>query len=308
MPNKSHTPSDLSILDDDLPVGRTFTLPQGIRLVVKKEAKELQARFRANGRDTTKKLGNYPDISFEDALIKAGSFIKEELAKSGITRNQKGKRSPIKSDGKNRDTILVIRSRSDCFYFVQKLFRLTGISLQMRQAIWLQLIIPASSDELLGARWEWFLENHQYLNFEAIKLESATKPRRHRYTYLSKCATKSLIELRTYTGHTGYLFPELHELRKIERDKLLTNIIKDVWPSYKVSLDGLRHTFESMAIEHSEFKPEFIASVMNHQLEKHPDYKRFYEGQVRLLLDWWGDTLEKGKLDDDFESPYTKWS
>lgn len=312
MTNENQSPADLKRLDEALQDGKQINLGDGLRVVARAGKKQFQARFRAAGVDTTVALGLYPDMSVEEAYRRKDAFLQEKrkqiLDGTPTTRRTRAKAS---SQSDATPSHHCLRTEAHCWSFLRAIIRLTGISLEDRYALVLMLAIPASPRELIDAKWEdlqfgrLLLGKKKRLRPKKVTIErDFGGPFTDLFAELSQPARRLFDEYRMPKERFGYIFPTLHDLQPSLAERRLDHLLQDVWPSYKLRARDLRYTFELLAKDYSEFKPEFIESIVRKRYKSVERHQALYNVQVRVLIEWWGTNLERLMNMEDYKSMY----
>ena len=283
--------------------GDNLRLGGGLYLwVTPKGAKFFQVRLSIGGRGTTLRLGQFPEMSLEQARTEAASYQCDVALARRENRKAKFSRELRKmTQGKQR-----LRNGQSCFrnvddarQFVQSLFEKPMPSEEIRWAIWLQLLFPSRPCEIVSAKWcefdlvtaKWRVEKNSRANtlsrpFAPVEEEP-----------LSMEAQEALHQLNAVTGHSEHLFPSLSGLSREEREDRIAAAKQACGLNVSVELNGFREYFRTMAYAHSCFRDEFIDAVIAHKVGKGTAYDNFfYEPQRRALASWWGQQLKALRL------------
>ncbi len=316
MPKKSPPLDDLSKLDTDLKEGSILVIEDGLRLKVKKGRRIFEARYRKNGLYRSKQVGTHPETPIEEVRINMRRFFEEieaarvaELPAEKITALEGKVRRKAKHSNEE-DERFYLHTEAHCWQFIRYLcFTFAGIAKEYQLAILLMLALPARPKDLLTAKWS-DIEGAKlchgkqgYPTRTPLQRSFEFTPYRH-FSWISPTCERLLSDLRTFTGKQEYLFPSLAEMSAQERTVKLNSILEDIWTLYPVKISGLQYTFAKLAKAYSEFKPEFIDSLVTKKYKLAPPHNTFYEFQTRSLLIWWGSNLERLQHMDTYISKH----
>jgi len=306
MPKKTSPLNDLRVLDAELEDGTILVVEDGLRLKVKKDRKIFEARYRKNGLYRSRQVGTHPDTPIEEVRMNLRHFFAEieaQLAANPSTGSPHEPERGIKSRAKStsdRSERFYLQTEAHCWEFLGKLLFTTGIKREYSLAIFLMLALPARPKDLLTAKWSdldsWgckLLHGQKRHQRRTASQRSFEFTPTQRFSWVSPTCAKYLADLKIYTGNQEYIFPTLQEMPPQERTLLLNSILEDIWVLYPVKISGLQYTFSALAKAYSEFRPEFIDSLVSKKYKLAPLHGALYEFQSRSLLSWWGSNLER---------------
>lgn len=283
----------------------------------KKGYKYFQFRICLKGNDTTHPIGKHPDMTLTQARAIAEELQTEvektrkengKVAfKAKLTEQKRGKigseysRSNnigeagefFRAPPKGKETVAKytsFRTMEDLGQFLSNLSRCQGlITDEMLMAIYLLLLIPSQTSELLCAEWiDFNFQTAQWTIKQGRMNSSNNRSKNSHIVFLSKKTLSGLNILSNVTGTNKYLFPSLSSMKKSERDKEMTQAIQIAWPNYRVEPDGFRYFFKAMAIKHGYFAPQLIEAMMAHNAGNPLSYNyAIYVAQLHLLAEWW---------------------
>lgn len=262
-----------------------------------KGTKYFQQRFCLQGSGSTRNLGTYPDMQFDQAREEARTV----RAKVKLARQTKSKAAfksrlnkPKAKDRRGGDRSPNFKNIEHAGEFIRDLFGNNNIETEIRLAIWLQMLIPSRPSELLCAQWaDINRESKQW----TINIQGKNDPRVSAFfnphvEFLSTPAIAALDELYPLTDR-NYLFPSLSDpnMKKSDRDNRITNEIEKIWLDYQPKV--FQNFFITMANKFSYFRPEFIEAMMTHKDKKACIYNEpSLSQQKRALAEWWGEKLK----------------
>ena len=162
---------------------------------------------------------------------------------------------------------------------------------EITYALRLLLLIPSMPAELLNAKWCDIDPNQQ----QWVIKPSRQNPNTGRWSLpciaeLSGMAIQCLSALHQLNGHQEYLFPDLVQLKKAERDKQITQAIQVIWGHYMVDANSFQEFIGAMAHEHRYFESTFINQAIANKCKAEPHFSSF-NFHKRALAEWWGNEL-----------------
>lgn len=273
----------------------------GIYVKVNKRGnrKAFRVRICLGGKDKWVTLGTYSGMNLSQAREKAK--IKRDEVEN--IREKKGdanwsvflkKNSEIKSEKKGEsEKYPSFKNMKDAGEFIRNLFEYKE-SDEIRLAIWLQMLIPSRTSELLCAKWkdvddhllQWTINEKEQSNENSKRLVLP------QVEYLSQSARTAFDDLYKLTSTRDYLFPSLFRMTKAGRDKTIAQAIEKIGLNYPIEPGMFRNFFRSMAIKYSFFNPEFIEAMISHKHANGSSYNLpYYNRQRYALAEWWGDEL-----------------
>jgi integrase len=275
--------------------GDNLRLGGGLYLwVTPRGTRYFQLRLSIGGRGTTLRLGQFPELSLEQARAEAANYQREVALARRENRKAKFSRELGKvAKGKKplRNGQSCFRNMDDARQFIQSLSQEPMLSKEIRLAIWLQLLLPSRPSEILSAKWSefdrataaWAVDKNSRANTKGqLFVPIGMEP-------LSEEAVEALKELQTVTGDSEHLFPSLSSLSREECEDRIVVAKQACGLSAPVELNGFREFFRAMAYAHSCFREEFIDAVIAHKAGKRTAYDNpAYEPQRRALASWWG--------------------
>lgn len=270
-----------------------------VRVNKRGDKKSFRVRISLGGKDKWETLGIYPDMNLSQAREKA----KTKRGEVGNIRQKKAdaawsvfltKNSEIKRKKKDEsEEYPSFKGMEDAGAFIRNLFEYKD-SDEIRLAIWLQMLIPSRTSELLCAKWkdvdgnssQWTIDKNEKTNENS---KSWVPPQ---VEHLSQSARAAFDELHKLTGTSDYLFPSLFRMTKAGRDKTIAQAIERIGLNYPIEPGMFRNFFRSMATKYSFFNPEFIEAMITHKHVNGSIYNfPYYNRQRCALAEWWGDEL-----------------
>lgn len=280
--------------------GQKINLGSGLYLQVNKKGDKryFQKRVSLGGKDTTKRLGEYPAMSIAQAREKA-SLYDNDVIQGRQKRSDEGWGNFVAVNSKKKfnddlDKYPSFRRLSDAAEFIRDVrapYR--ACQTEIRLAIYLQMLIPWRAAELLDAKrrhinieqatWSVLCQKHDRTQLPYDSYVS---------DYLSKSAFEALNQLCKYSKEDDYVFPSLGGCSKREKDKLIAQEIKARWTKYTLHPAMHKNFFLTTAIKESGFTQEFIMKLLRGKNGKGSIYNdSAYDYQRRALAYWWDDKL-----------------
>ncbi|MFA5171786.1 MAG: hypothetical protein WC426_09475 [Sulfuriferula sp.] len=193
-----------------------------------------------------------------------------------------------------RDTINIRSHRSlhntnDAGQFMQNL--LNQQPNNIIYALRLLLLIPSMPAELLNAQWG----DIDFNQWHWVIKRPRQNPNTGRWSLpciaeLSGMAIQCLSALHQLNGHQEYLFPDLVQLKKADRDKQIAQAIQVIWGYYMVDANSFQEFIGAMAREHGYFESTFIDQAVANKCKAEPRFSSF-NFHKRALAEWWGNEL-----------------
>lgn len=281
-------------------------LGEGLYLWINKKGNKKTFKFRIhfNGQDRWVTVGQYPAMSVEEARKTANTKYRADVENARQNKSdlewdlhlERGIQKKVKSDIEKYPSFNNIEDAGE---FIRNLLNYRPPS-EIRLAIWLQMLMPSRTTELLTAKWSDFNgETRQW----AISVKKAAKPDIYSYTllqieYISPAAHLALHELLALTGNGPHLFPSLCDptISTTDRNKIIAKEIEKIWMKYPVTPATFRNFFITTANKESYFRPEFIKAMVTHKDGINSIYNSFNcIPQKRALAEWWGEELKRIK-------------
>ena len=148
-------------------------------------------------------------------------------------------------------------------------------------AIALQVLIPARLGDLLRSKWRDFQPpqnpmsvystrpiDHFYSWYIPSPENSNNRSYKHpqRIVHLSSRAIE-VVEWRRKTSHVNDdpVFPELSSMPRLDCNRLMSETVKDIWPSYYLEPGGFRNTLHILLSGLDLYQPKFIDDIVNNR-------------------------------------------
>jgi len=288
----------------------------GLYLWINKKGNKRTFKFRShfNSRDKWTTVGQYPAMSIDAARKIVDTKYRADLDNARRDRSdsewnlhlEKGKRR-VKSDTEKYPSF---NNMEDVGEFIRNLFAYSG-STEIRIAIWLQMLMPSRTTELLTARRADFNTSIAQWMVHSRDIENSDKkPLIHpQIEYLSWHAVQALQELFDHTRNSDYLFPSLcnPETTSAGRNKVIAQAIEEIWMKYPIKPVTFKNLFITTASSSSYFRPEFIKAMLTHKDGKNSIYcNDSYIPQRKALSEWWGNELNRLRFPLAIKSTHSK--
>lgn len=295
--------NDTRVLEGDKPDGFKHNFGGGLHAKVWNNEKFYEVRLCLDGFDTTRRIGKCAEISIEEARRIAEQY-RSKLAKLRTKRRQAIVNGKLKARPKRMARLCEsLKDLKTLWSFIQGLWNGFGIPYETRMAIWLQLLIPTKPHELWVARRKdafgvpgQILLSHYYSSGRGRDANSDRQ-----FAFVSRRAVRYLDDLRNHTGDTDYLFPTLAGWSTAEREKHISEAMKIAMADCPIGPRELSSFFYAVICEHSQFRPEFIATLSERGYCYKPVNSDLYRWQILFVLDWWGECLEGLKRMSKYE-------
>ena len=284
-------------------------LGDGLYLCINKNGKKLTYKFRSyfNGKTSLVKVGQYPDLTILDAQKLVNTKYRANVDKARQTKSNKeweGALKVFKPKVKSgSEKLPCFRNMMDSAEFIRILLAKVNQS-EIHSAIWLQMLVPWRSAELLNAKWT---DLDRDLRVWTINSKSTnTLLNQIQIEFISNVATNLIIALPSYQK-LEYLFPSLctNNTSAADRNKIIANEIDKIWSKYPIKPEYFKNFFITIANRDSHFKPEFIRAMVNHKSKENRGYY-LDQPHKRTLTEWWAQTLLKlGEVKSTNQSPDT---
>jgi len=255
----------------------------------------------------SRNIGTYPAMTFIAARKAADKY--QILIKTS-RRNEKDKnikkliKSPRNKE-KNDVNMPCFRSLLDLGKFVQALkYKIENEkNTDVYLIIWLQLLIPTRTNELLIEGQSIF--HHPPRDFWRVNPISSKKNTDvDCYEHISIVVKSALAKLMHQCNQIspGHLFADqkfcsVFQGDKKNQDQLISEGIKKVWPHYPISPDEFKSLFEYIAKKHSNFLPTFISNKVNNKGDS--VYWIYNQPQTKALAEWWAEQLDRNEFHFD---------
>jgi len=271
--------------------GRKLNLGDGLLAHVKKNNKVyFQLRYCLYGKNKTRQIGAYPEVTFESARTYADNY----QAKFSATRKNNSEKAFTKRL-QNLTQIVEIpcfTSMNKARAFITAL--ITAIKVtedtekkELLLAIWLQLLIPD-----LGRR---ILKSHHhilYRDIETIMFSfNGFAPSYCILTPEIEEALNTLSNLRPEVKEG--LFPSLYDQSDLEIKKRLQILINDFWSDLRINTDQFKAFFSYVGFQYGGFNTTFMKLTISGKDIKKGDY---YNHQRKALRLWWCKQLSQMDL------------
>lgn len=170
-------------------------------------------------------------------------------------------------------------------------------SFEVAACVYLLLNFAQRPSELRCAKWEEFdLENAIW----TIPLEKS-KTRKHmtrpHTVMLSKQVLTTLKDLKTYTGHTDYLFAA-RLVNKPVSEATIRKAFRLIFTDYHIVPHGCRHFFSTQANESGLFRHDVIEAFLSHGDKdkiRAVYNEASYDKERKHLAQWWSDQLDAAR-------------
>lgn len=291
-------------------------LGDGLYLWVNKNGNKRTFKFRShfNGQDRWATVGQYPALNLVEARKIVDTKYRADVDSARRDRSdsewnlhlEKSKRK-VKS---NTEKYQSFNNMADAGEFIRNLFAYTGPA-EIRLAIWLQMLLPSRSAELLTASWDDFDKNSAQWtvnNWDVLNAREKSQYIPVQIEYISTTAVQALNELFDFTGKADYLFPSLctPKTTNADRNKVIAQAIEKIWMKYPIKAVTFRNLFITTANKDSYFRPEFIKAMLAHKDGINSIYSNYsYVPQRKALSDWWGNELNRLRLFPPTQATYT---
>lgn len=306
MPRPLTTEQDIANVPTDKNCRLNFG--RGLSLFCAKNGKKhWQFRMRINGEDIAQSLGVYDEVSLEEAKTEAerirASLVKKrrQLSRQALDEkisNLSGKRIAYKSNcfRKMEDAKEFFKNLDNDQRLNNSTSNTTSLEEELRSAILLQILIPAHWKEIikidrnnlsniLSSPSTWIVNN-------TSRDQNPRKNGAHK-TYPLATKAKNIIQHYLNKNDSSYLFPALAQIKPLDLTTELDRFLSKLWPEYKINLTNFRDFFIKTAIEHSNFKENFITTSAA-GISRTSSHQNLI--QFMALMEWWEANLSK----DDF--------
>ena len=277
----------------------------------KNERVSFHYRLSENGRDTTRKIGDFDSMSIEKAREEAKKFRDFALQERKLRSNQSFKRmlisptevnaelSPKKSSNKKHKCF---DSMNDFLKFIDYLLSNNGINYQNKVTILLLFLLPIHPRELFKAQWK----DLQTDDFLVIPVTTLTSNDRATPSFLVPNVTvylssqvRLIFKLLDLSRSNKFKFPDnfilSRDLCKNGKydEKFLARWMLEFFVSFKIIPSQFVNFFSDMALEADLFKEDVIHDFVKFgSLPQKGTIEKRKAAQMQLLIQWWGDFLE----------------
>jgi Arm DNA-binding domain len=282
--------------------------------------KYFQFRICLGGKDTTKQLGTYPEMTYEQARglaekcrnevrnsrqKKASSTFSEKLIE--LSKGKKHEEIPCFENLQDAGTFIIkLKNTIDNSYYTGNVPMVNSKDsdtlIEIYSFIWLQLLMPMRTNELLHAHGKEFdVKNLTW------RIELKSKEIGYSQENLSNSFMKIIKKLGILNLNSN-LFKNLSKLNKTDRNKKIENALKEIGPGYAINPNKFKLFFEFIANKYSGFNSKLIKNVAANQGSK--SYWDFNYQQRWALVDWWETQLNRGEhlFNPESSEGYTeKW-
>jgi integrase len=258
---------------------------------------QFKCRIRVNQRETMKVLGTYNEMSLDQARIEAGKWRSEVAIERRKTADAKvRKMMQVVTHAKTKKKALpCFKNLGDARKFIIALKTAIrgGVDTEIYLALWLLLLNPTRTKELLSAKWADFSHTADVIWAVKTPLKKNTPSK---YTELiSRCSCDALHQLESLLPNkydiNEYLFPTLANLKKSEFNKKIKLAILQIWGDYVIDPHQFKYFYKSIACDFSNFHPDFIERTITHYGST--EYWINNRQQYNALVNWWGEQLDR---------------
>lgn len=306
-------------IDNALP-NEKLKLGGSLYLWVSANGRKKTFKFRShfNGRDKWVNIGSYPKLSIEKAREEVEEKYRPKIESARQLRSNVDWESQLKSKKVTKsaqEKLPAFHSKEDATEFV-RLLHVDHNPPDIQMAIWLQMLMPSRSTEILTAKWSdfgwvnkttqetyyqpprWPDSNTQPKYWVVRKKNKADQNAPQSVELLSNIAIQYLTYLYNRNPGNEYLFPDLCDpnITVADRKKLIDDAIGIIWKKYPVTPTTFKNYFILEAIKESYFTPAFIKAMISPKEGKSALYnKPDLTPQKIALNEWWSNKLLKIK-------------
>lgn len=277
----------------------------------KNERISFHYRLSENGRDTTRKIGDFDSMSIEKAREEAKKFRDFALQERKLRSNQSFKRmliSPteinaeLSSNKSSSKKHKCFDSMNDFLKFIEYLLSDNGIDEKIKASILLLFMLPIHPRELFKAQWK-DLQNDGLLVIPVTTLTSNERsPAPFLVTNVTVCLSSQaqlIFKILNPDNRMKYQLPDEFILQrhlclnKKYDEKFLTKWMAENFVSYKIVPSHFVNFFEDMALESDLFNEDVVHDFVKFASLPQKGSIEFRKlTQMQLLIQWWGDLLE----------------